>query len=176
MIDVYYWTTPNGHKVTIFLEETGLPIPSNRSTSVRESSLNRSFWRFHPTTVFQRSWTTIRPATASRSVFSSPARFFNISPRRPANFCPPICAAARKSCSGSSGKWAGWGRCLGKIITSETIPMRSLPMRSIVTSKKPSVSTVSTNGSPIASLRRRILDCGYGVLSWIVCTNDRAKI
>jgi GST-like protein len=25
MIDLYYWTTPNGHKVTIFLEETGLP-------------------------------------------------------------------------------------------------------------------------------------------------------
>ena len=32
MIDVYYWTTPNGHKVTIFLEETGLQykiIPVN---------------------------------------------------------------------------------------------------------------------------------------------------
>ena len=26
MIDVYYWTTPNGHKLTMFLEETGLPI------------------------------------------------------------------------------------------------------------------------------------------------------
>jgi GST-like protein len=25
MLDLYYWTTPNGHKVTIFLEETGLP-------------------------------------------------------------------------------------------------------------------------------------------------------
>jgi GST-like protein len=25
MIDLYYWPTPNGHKVTIFLEETGLP-------------------------------------------------------------------------------------------------------------------------------------------------------
>jgi GST-like protein len=25
MIDVHYWPTPNGHKVTIFLEETGLP-------------------------------------------------------------------------------------------------------------------------------------------------------
>jgi GST-like protein len=24
MIDLHYWTTPNGHKVTIFLEETGL--------------------------------------------------------------------------------------------------------------------------------------------------------
>ena len=24
MIDLYYWTTPNGHKVTMFLEETGM--------------------------------------------------------------------------------------------------------------------------------------------------------
>jgi GST-like protein len=32
MIDVHYWTTPNGHKVTIFLEEAGLKykiIPVN---------------------------------------------------------------------------------------------------------------------------------------------------
>jgi len=32
MIDLYYWTTPNGHKITIFLEETGTPykiIPIN---------------------------------------------------------------------------------------------------------------------------------------------------
>ncbi|HET6801724.1 MAG TPA: thiol:disulfide oxidoreductase, partial [Casimicrobiaceae bacterium] len=25
MLDLYYWTTPNGHKLTMFLEETGLP-------------------------------------------------------------------------------------------------------------------------------------------------------
>ena len=24
MIDLYYWTTPNGHKITLFLEESGL--------------------------------------------------------------------------------------------------------------------------------------------------------
>ena len=32
MIDLHYWTTPNGHKITIFLEETGTPyriIPVN---------------------------------------------------------------------------------------------------------------------------------------------------
>ncbi len=32
MIDFYYWTTPNGHKVTMFLEETAMPyriIPVN---------------------------------------------------------------------------------------------------------------------------------------------------
>jgi GST-like protein len=34
MIDLHYWTTPNGHKVTIFLEEAGLPyriVPVNIS-------------------------------------------------------------------------------------------------------------------------------------------------
>jgi len=32
MIDLYYWPTPNGHKITLFLEETGLPyriVPVN---------------------------------------------------------------------------------------------------------------------------------------------------
>lgn len=32
MIDLHYWTTPNGHKISIFLEETGLPyriVPVN---------------------------------------------------------------------------------------------------------------------------------------------------
>ncbi len=34
MIDLHYWTTPNGHKITIFLEESGLPyriLPVNIS-------------------------------------------------------------------------------------------------------------------------------------------------
>jgi GSH-dependent disulfide-bond oxidoreductase len=34
MIDLYYWTTPNGHKITLFLEESGTPyriIPVNIS-------------------------------------------------------------------------------------------------------------------------------------------------
>ncbi|MCQ6257729.1 glutathione S-transferase N-terminal domain-containing protein [Pseudomonas sp. Q11] len=32
MIDLHYWTTPNGHKITMFLEESGLPyriVPVN---------------------------------------------------------------------------------------------------------------------------------------------------
>ena len=35
MIDLYYWPTPNGHKITLFLEETGMPytiIPVNIGT------------------------------------------------------------------------------------------------------------------------------------------------
>jgi GSH-dependent disulfide-bond oxidoreductase len=34
MIELYYWTTPNGHKITLFLEEAGVPyriVPVNIS-------------------------------------------------------------------------------------------------------------------------------------------------
>jgi glutathione S-transferase len=33
MIDVYYWPTPNGHKITMFLEEIGLDYLIHPSTS-----------------------------------------------------------------------------------------------------------------------------------------------
>jgi GST-like protein len=38
MIDLYYWTTPNGHKITMFLEETALPyriVPVNINTGAQ---------------------------------------------------------------------------------------------------------------------------------------------
>jgi GST-like protein len=38
VIDLYYWTTPNGHKITMFLEETGLPyqiVPVNINTGAQ---------------------------------------------------------------------------------------------------------------------------------------------
>ena len=38
MIDLYYWTTPNGHKITMFLEEAALPyriVPVNISSGAQ---------------------------------------------------------------------------------------------------------------------------------------------
>ena len=38
MINLYYWTTPNGHKITMFLEETGLAyriVPVNIGTGAQ---------------------------------------------------------------------------------------------------------------------------------------------
>lgn len=38
MIELYYWTTPNGHKITMFREEAGLPYiiePVNRFPSIQ---------------------------------------------------------------------------------------------------------------------------------------------
>jgi GSH-dependent disulfide-bond oxidoreductase len=40
MIELHYWTTPNGHKITIFLEESGRPyriVPVNISVFRRKS-------------------------------------------------------------------------------------------------------------------------------------------
>ncbi|WP_297491936.1 glutathione binding-like protein [Acidocella sp.] len=48
MIELYYWTTPNGHKITIFLEEAGTPYeihPVNISTGEQFAA---SFLSFSP--------------------------------------------------------------------------------------------------------------------------------
>ena len=48
MIDLYYWTTPNGHKVTIFLEEAGIPyriVPVNIS---KGEQFTQAFLRIAP--------------------------------------------------------------------------------------------------------------------------------
>jgi GST-like protein len=42
MIDLYYWTTPNGHKVTMFLEEAGMPYNIIPCISARASSSSPS--------------------------------------------------------------------------------------------------------------------------------------
>ncbi|MDL2336523.1 MAG: glutathione S-transferase N-terminal domain-containing protein [Pseudomonadota bacterium] len=48
MIDLYYWNTPNGHKITMFLEESGLPyriVPVNIG---RGEQFNSDFLRIAP--------------------------------------------------------------------------------------------------------------------------------
>ena len=43
MIEVYYWTTPNGHKITIFLKKRVCLTTSSRSISGKAISSSRSF-------------------------------------------------------------------------------------------------------------------------------------
>ena len=48
MIELHYWTTPNGHKITIFLEEIGLPykiVPVNIN---KGEQFKREFLAFSP--------------------------------------------------------------------------------------------------------------------------------
>jgi GST-like protein len=48
MIDLYYWTTPNGHKITIFLEEAGLPYKLHPVNITKNEQFNPDFLKIAP--------------------------------------------------------------------------------------------------------------------------------
>lgn len=48
MIDLYYWTTPNGHKITMFLEESGLPYTLYPVNIAQGDQLKPEFLRIAP--------------------------------------------------------------------------------------------------------------------------------
>ena len=87
MIDLYTWPTPNGHKVHIMLEETGLeyrvhPIDIGAGEQFKPEFLAISPNNKIPAMVDQR-----RSRTASPSRSPSRARCCSTSPPRPASSC-----------------------------------------------------------------------------------------
>src|ERR1700743_3381824 len=48
MIDYHYWTTPNGHKVAIFLEESGLPYQITQINLSKNEQFAEDFLRIAP--------------------------------------------------------------------------------------------------------------------------------
>lgn len=48
MIDLYYWTTPNGHKVTMFLEETATPYTLHAINIGKGEQFQPEFLRISP--------------------------------------------------------------------------------------------------------------------------------
>ncbi len=48
MIELHYWPTPNGHKITIFLEETGLPYEIKPVDISAGDQFKPDFLRFSP--------------------------------------------------------------------------------------------------------------------------------
>lgn len=48
MIDLYYWTTPNGHKITIFMEESGLEYKIHPVNISKGEQFNPEFLKIAP--------------------------------------------------------------------------------------------------------------------------------
>ena len=130
MIDLHYWTTPNGHKITIFLEEAELPyriVPVNIS---KGAQFEPEFLAISPNNripaIVDRA---PKDAGAPISVFD-PALSSSISPKRLASICRAGFATAAASWSGCCGKWRGSGRWQARTITSRTMRRRRFPTRS----------------------------------------------
>lgn len=48
MIDLYYWGTPNGHKITLFLEEANLSYNAHGVNIGKEEQFNPEFLKISP--------------------------------------------------------------------------------------------------------------------------------
>ena len=104
MIDLYYWTTPNGHKITIFLEETGLPYTIKPIDISKGEQFDPTFLAISPNNripaiVDQRAGRRRRLRFA---MFES-ARSCSISPTR-SDACIPAVQRARLDCI----QWLFW--------------------------------------------------------------------
>ncbi len=73
MIDLYYWPTPNGHKVTMFLEEAGLPYAIKAVNIGKGEQFAPDFLRIAPNNRMPAIVDHDAPGGGSLSLFESGA-------------------------------------------------------------------------------------------------------
>ena len=132
MIDLYYWPTPNGHKITLFLEESGLPYRIVPVDISKGEQFKAEFLAFSPN---NRMPAIIDRAPADEGeavgVFESGAILVYLAEK--AGVLLPKDLRGRKAAwSGYSGKWEASAPWRAKIITSIVMHRRRFPMRSNV--------------------------------------------
>jgi GST-like protein len=88
MIDLYYWPTPNGHKVTLLLEETGLEYRIHPVNIGSGDQFKPDFLAISPNNKMPAIVDQAPADGGPRRACSSPARSCCTWPRRPAASCP----------------------------------------------------------------------------------------
>jgi hypothetical protein len=141
-IDLYFWPTPNGWKITIMLEECGLPYTVLPVDISKGEQFKPDFLAISPNNRMP-AIVDHHARAAGRSRSSNPVPFCNISAARPGDFIRATSAGASKSNSGCSGKWPiSAPRPANAIISGSTRPSaRCCNMRSIAS---PTSATGST--------------------------------
>ena len=98
-IQLYSLPTPNGVKVSILLEETGLPYEPHLVRFDTNDQLTAEFLSLNPTTRSPPSWTRTARA-GSRWRCLSRARSLSIWPKKRAVSSLPMQPAATRRCNG----------------------------------------------------------------------------
>ena len=128
-IELYYWPTPNGHKISIMLEELGVPYQVHPDEHRQGRTVRASL----PENLAQQPHAGhCRPRRSGRTVrsrSSSPAPSCNILAARSAASIHRTSARGSRSRNGCSGRWAGWARWRGRPIISSIMRPEDLALR-----------------------------------------------
>ena len=132
MIDLHYWTTPNGHKITIFLEEAGVPYEIHPVNIGKGDQFKPDFLAISPNNripaIIDRA---PKDGGAPISVFESGAILLYLA-EKTGRFLSSDFASAWSRSNGCSGRWPGWVPWPDRIIISRNMRRRRFPMRSTV--------------------------------------------
>ena len=106
MLDLHYWPTPNGKKVTIQLEECGLDYNIIECNIGKGDQFTDEFLAINPNNRMPTLvWIMPLMMAVDRSRFLNLARSCSTSRRRLACSCPPMREASTRWCNGSYGRW-----------------------------------------------------------------------
>ena len=104
MIELYYWPTPNGHKITMFLEEAELPYRIHPVDISAGDQFKPEFLSISPN---NRMPAIVDPEPSDRgepvSVFESGAILVYLAEKTETSF-RTTCAAVRRRSNGCSGR------------------------------------------------------------------------
>ncbi len=142
MIDLYYWTTPNGHKITLFLEEAGLPYRSAPINIGTGRAVPPDFLRIAPN---NRIPAIVEPGAGRRRRADFDLRVGR-DPALPGRKDQPLHSTGparpqRRRCNGCSGRWAASGPMAGQNHHFSQYAPEKFPTPSNATSRKPRAST-----------------------------------
>jgi glutathione S-transferase len=166
MIDLHYWTTPNGHKITIFLEEARLPyriVPVNIS---KGDQFKSEFLAVSPNNRI--------PAIVDHdpmgggtpvSVFESGAILLYLA-EKTGQFLPHDLRGRYDAIQWLFWQMGGLGPMAGQNHHFSQICVRKAPLRhrSLCEGDQPSLWGAQQSARRSRLHRRRLLDCRHGIL------------
>ncbi len=130
MIDFYFWTTPNGYKVLIFLEEVGIAcriVPVNIS---KGEQFDPEFLKISPNNKMPAIVDRSPTGLPDRSRFSSQVPYCYTWQRKRGDYYRKMPRGVSKYFNGYFGKWAVSVRCSDRTCTLASMPPRKCLMRS----------------------------------------------
>ena len=127
-IALYYWPTPNGHKISIMLEELGVPYEVHPVDIGKGEQFAPAFLKISPNNRMPAIVDPDGPGGRPISVFESGAILQYLGRKYRPLLSPGRARPGRRWRNGCSGRWAAWGPWRGRPTISSTTPPKTCPI------------------------------------------------